>query len=139
MLWEHGELAARDVYARLPADAGGTPARGWAYRTVKTLLSRLVAKDAIAYQQVGNSYLYRAAVAREAMTQQVVDGVLDRVIGGVAGQRVLSSLIARFVGDAELSPEEIDRLQALLDAKRAEHDGSSSEKQLPRSKRGRQS
>ena len=63
ILWDHGPLAARDVYARLPKR------RGWAYKTVKTLLSRLVAKEALAYDQIGNSYLYRAAVDRDVTTR----------------------------------------------------------------------
>ena len=60
IFWDRGPLAARDVYAQLPKK------RGWAYKTVKTLLSRLVAKEALAYDQVGNSYLYRPAVDRGA-------------------------------------------------------------------------
>ena len=59
VLWEKGSAAARDVYVGLPAD------NSWAYKTVKTLLSRLVAKGAVTYEQVGNSYLYRPAVAQE--------------------------------------------------------------------------
>ena len=66
IFWEHGPLAARDVYAQLPKK------RGWAYKTVKTLLSRLVAKEALAYDQVGNSYLYRPVVDRDRMTRQEV-------------------------------------------------------------------
>jgi BlaI family transcriptional regulator, penicillinase repressor len=74
VLWESGPLAARDVFARLPKN------RGWAYKTVKTLLSRLVAKQALAYDQIGNSYLYRAAVDREATTRQEVRSVFQRLI-----------------------------------------------------------
>ncbi len=56
VFWDLGPMAARDVYAALPRDCS------WAYKTVKTLLSRLVAKEALAYDQIGNSYLYRPAV-----------------------------------------------------------------------------
>ena len=38
ILWDRGPLAARDVFAALP------PEIEWAYKTVKTLLARLVAK-----------------------------------------------------------------------------------------------
>src|SRR5436305_11951593 len=74
VLWEAGPLAARDVFARLPKD------RRWAYKTAKTLLSRLVAKGAVAYDQIGNSYLYRAAVDREQATRQEAKSVLSRLI-----------------------------------------------------------
>ena len=47
VLWEKGELAARDIYAALPEG------HGWAYKTVKTLIARLVAKGAVDYEQIG--------------------------------------------------------------------------------------
>src|SRR3954452_18480162 len=74
ILWDEGPLAARDVFARLPEN------RGWASKTVKTLLSRLVAKGAVAYDQIGNSYLYRAAADRQAVTRQEVRSVFQRLI-----------------------------------------------------------
>ena len=80
-LWDGGPLDARGVFAALP---GG---RKWAFQTVKTLLSRMVVKGAVAYDQVGNSYLYRAAVAREDLTRHEVRSVLRSRGGGgsVAG------------------------------------------------------
>lgn len=107
ILWEHGPLAARDVFARLPKQ------RGWAYKTVKTLLSRLVAKKALAYDQVGNSYLYRVAVDREAATRQEVRSVFQRLIG-----EACSPVLAHFIDEAELSDAEIRQLKRLLDEKR---------------------
>lgn len=117
-LWDHGPMAARDVFVALPPDAEGAPARGWAYKTVKTLLSRLVAKGAVDYEQIGNSYLYRAAAERDELSRQEVDGVLDRLTSP-SGGGVLSSVLAQFLGGARLSDEEIDELQQLLDRKRA--------------------
>lgn len=117
-LWDDGPLAARDVFARV--SAGDHPAASsWSYRTVKTLLSRLVAKGAIDYEQIGNSYLYRAAVDRTAMTRREVGGVLERLTGQGGKAGVLSSVLAQFLGGADLSDAEIDRLQRLLDEKRA--------------------
>lgn len=116
VLWDGGPQAARDVFANLPPDGDGAPSRGWAYRTVKTLLSRLVAKGAVDYEQVGNSYLYRPIAAQEELTRQEVSGVLDRLLShsGATGQRIVSSVLAQFLGDAELSDEEIHELQAAL-------------------------
>jgi BlaI family penicillinase repressor len=107
VLWEHGPLAARDVFARLPKK------HGWAYKTVKTLLSRLVAKQALAYDQVGNSYLYRAAVDRETTTRVEVRGVFQRLIS-----EACSPVLAQFIDEAELSDGEIRQLKRLLDEKR---------------------
>ncbi len=112
-LWDHGALAARDVFAALPVD------HGWAYKTVKTLLSRLVAKGAIDYDQIGNSYLYRAAVARDQMTRQEVQSVFQRIMS-----EAFSPVLAHFIDEAELSDDEIKELKRKLDEKRQMRAGS---------------
>src|SRR5438874_139137 len=106
IIWSEGPLAARDVFARLPKNYG------WAYKTVKTLLSRLVAKGALAYDQIGNSYLYRAAVDREQTTRQEVRSVLQRLIS-----EAFSPVLAQFIDEADLSDAEIRELKRRLDEK----------------------
>jgi BlaI family penicillinase repressor len=107
VLWDGGPMAARDVFGKLPPD------HGWAYKTVKTLLSRLVAKQALTYDQVGNSYLYRAAVDRDQMTRQEVRSVFQRLISEAS-----SPVLAQFIDEAELSDAEIRELKRRLDEKR---------------------
>jgi BlaI family penicillinase repressor len=107
VLWEHGPRAARDVYAALPAEAE------WSYQTAKTLLARLVAKGAVEYEQIGNSYLYRASAAREQMTRQEIRGLVQRVVSGAA-----SPVLAHFIDEVDLTEQDIRRLKRLLDDKR---------------------
>lgn len=106
VLWQHGSMAARDVYSALPNDSG------WAYKTVKTLLSRLVAKQAITYDQIGNSYLYRAVASETELTRKEVRSVFDRIARGA-----LSPVLAQFIDEADLSEDEIRRLREMLDRK----------------------
>ena len=106
VLWEHEAMAARDVFAALPDQ------QRWAYKTVKTLLSRLVAKGAVDYDQIGNSYLYRPAVPREQMVRQEVRSVFKRIVN-----EALSPVLAHFIEEAELSDEEIRELKRKLDEK----------------------
>ena len=106
VLWDKGPLAARDVFAALPAS------NDWAYKTVKTLLSRLVAKGALDYDQVGNSYLYRAVAAREELTREEVRGLFQRIVG-----QAVSPVLAHFIEEAELTQEEIEALKRKLDDK----------------------
>ena len=110
ILWDHGPLAARDVFAKLPEK------QDWAYKTVKTLLSRLVAKEALAYDQVGNSYLYRAAVDRQSVTKQEVQGVFQRMVS-----EAVAPVLMQFIEAADLSSAEIKKLKNLLDEKRKSH------------------
>ena len=106
VFWTRSPLAARDVFAALP------PKHGWAYKTVKTLLSRLVAKGALEYEQVGNSYLYRPAYTREQLARKEVKGFIQRVLDGS-----LSPILAGFIEDERLSKEEIAQIRRILDRK----------------------
>lgn len=107
VLWDEGPLAARNVIAKLPAKLG------WASKTAKTLLSRLVAKGAVTYEQVGNSYLYRAAVDRQAVTRLEVRSVFQRLMS-----EACSPVLAHFIDEADLSDAEIRELKRRLDEKR---------------------
>ena len=117
VLWDRGQAAARDVHAALPET-------GWSDRTVKTMLSRLVAKGALDYEQIGNSYLYRPAIERMAATREEVRGIVRRVTG-----ETLSPLLAAFVDEAAVSDGELDELQRMIDAKRAERTAEAKGKQ----------
>ena len=86
----------------------------WADKTVKTLLSRLVAKGALEYEQVGNSYLYRAAVDRDHVTREEVRGFVDRVLGGS-----VMPVLAHFIERHDLAPGEIAQLRTMLERKGA--------------------
>lgn len=107
VLWDNGELAARDVYAKLPDNSE------WAYKTVKTLLSRLVAKGAIEYDQIGNSYLYRTAVARDELSRVEIKTVFSRIMS-----EAFSPVLSHFIEEADLTDEEIKELQNKLKEKR---------------------
>jgi len=129
VIWERGPSAARDVYAALPEEVT------WASKTVKTLLSRLVAKGSLDYEQIGNSYLYRAAVEREKMTRHEIRGVFSRVMSAA-----LSPVLANFIEEADLSDQEIGKLKKLLDAKRRETRAASKKAKSKKanSKKGKQ-
>ena len=100
--WRQGPQAARDVYAGLPEG------HGWAYQTVKTMLSRLVRKGALAYDQIGNSYLYRPVHTREEMTRAATQSFVDRVFDGA-----LKPFAAYCVEEAR--PEELEAIRRELD------------------------
>ncbi|MBI1290670.1 transcriptional regulator [bacterium] len=109
VVWDRGNAAARDVFAALPEE------RGWAYKTVKTLLSRLVDKGALDYVAVGNSYLYNPVYTRDQLSQQEAEEFVGRVHDGSSTQA-----LAAFVRQSDLTPADIARLRELLDAKERE-------------------
>ena len=103
VLWEEAPLAAADVAERVD------PERGWSIRTVKTLLSRLLAKGAIVHEEEGRRYLYRPAIAREDFVERESEKLLDRMFGG----RV-TPLVAHLAERNRLSPQDIAEIEALL-------------------------
>jgi len=100
-LWDKGPMAARDVYREVPEKYG------WAYKTVKTMLARLVKKGAITYDQIGNSYLYRPVHSRDEMTRAATRSFVQRVFDGA-----LTPFLARFAEEA--SEQDLKRLRREL-------------------------
>jgi BlaI family penicillinase repressor len=101
--WENGALAARDLFAALPSN------HGWSYKTVKTMLARLVRKGALEYTQVGNSYLYSARFSRDAMVRSAVKHFSRRVLDGA-----LKPFLVNFFDEKNVSQEEISALREMI-------------------------
>lgn len=103
VLWADSPLSALDIAARLEATTGWTPA------TVKTLLSRLAAKGAVAFDEIGRRYLYRPAVARADHVTGESQRLVDRLFGGRA-----TPLVAHLAERGALSDADIAELEALV-------------------------
>jgi BlaI family penicillinase repressor len=100
-LWKCGPMAARDIYDKVPDKYG------WAYKTVKTMLARLVKKGVLAYDQIGNSYLYRSVYTRREMTREATGSFIQRVFDGA-----LSPFFAQFV--EQVSEDDLQVLRSEL-------------------------
>ena len=103
LLWDESPLGAADLAERLPESLG------WSPTTVKTLLSRLVAKGALAAEPQGRRFLYRPLIAREKIAAGQAGGLIDRLFGG----RV-SPLVAQLAEQRELDPEDLEELERLV-------------------------
>lgn len=103
VLWEQSPLSAQDVAERVPAE------RDWSANTVKTLLGRLLAKNAIAHEEDGRRYLYRPIVAREDYVAGESQRLIDRLFGGK-----LTPLVAHLAERDQLTGEDIAEIEALL-------------------------
>ena len=105
VLWHEAPLAAAEVAERVD------PARRWNVRTVKTMLSRLLAKGVLAHEEDGRRYLYRPTIAREEFVASESGRLLDRMFGG----RV-TPLVAHLAERDRLTPQDIEEIEALLKA-----------------------
>ena len=101
-LWARSPLTANEV-----ADAVA-PARGWSLPTVKTLLSRLVAKQAVETEPQGKRFLYSPLIARADYAAGESRRLVDRLFAGSAAGLFAHLAEAEALSDADLS--EIERL-----------------------------
>jgi BlaI family transcriptional regulator, penicillinase repressor len=103
VLWTDAPLAAHDVAVRL------TNSQSWTLATVKTLLSRLVTKGAVAAAADGRKFLYTPMLEREIWVSGESKRLVDRLFGGK-----LSPLVAQFADQESLTDEDISEIEALL-------------------------
>ena len=103
-LWRKSPRTAQDIYDDVAS------VQDWTLGTVKTLLARLLRKKAVAYDVDGKRYLYRAAVTKRACVKAAGRDLLARAAG-----EAKSPLLAFFLKESRLAPDEIQELRALLD------------------------
>jgi predicted transcriptional regulator len=104
-LWTEGPLSADDVVAKVAGP------QGWGEATVKTLIHRLLKRDAIRSERIEGRVRYVPVLQRADYLQTESQGLLDRLFEGR-----LTPLVAHFAEHRKLKPDEIKRLRKLLDA-----------------------
>ncbi|WP_296598492.1 BlaI/MecI/CopY family transcriptional regulator [Phenylobacterium sp.] len=102
-LWRRQPLTAEEIFAEVGE------AQGWAEPTLKTLLGRLLKKNAVSAQKDGRRYLYRPLVARADYVEAESQGLLDRLFDGR-----LAPLVSHFSERQRLTPEDIADLKRLI-------------------------
>lgn len=103
VLWTEQPLSADEVAERLAGKVD------WQLSTVKTLLGRLMTKQAVAADKDGRRFLYRTVLAREDWVAQQSRSLLDRLFGGR-----LAPLVAQFSAAQRLTAEDRAALEKLL-------------------------
>lgn len=106
VLWSKGPLTANEVVAQLASK------NKWNPRTIKTLINRLLRKGALKFQKEGRQYRYIPAVSESKCVRKETRSFVGRVYGGA-----VRPMLAAFLEDANLSPDEIKDLKKILDQK----------------------
>lgn len=102
-LWTRSPQTAAEVCAAVCAD------RDWSMPTVKTLLSRLVIKGALATKPDGRRFLYTPLIERRAYVGGESRRLVDRLFGGRA-----APLFAHLAENEALTDEDISEIERLL-------------------------
>ena len=103
-LWRRQPLTADEVIAEVAA------AQDWSAPTVRTLLNRLLTKQAVSAERIGRRYLYRPLLERAKYVNEESRSFIDRMFDG----RV-ASLITHFSEREQLSAEDIAELRRLVE------------------------
>jgi len=102
-LWEKSPQTAVEVCDSVCG------ARGWSMPTVKTLLSRLVAKGAVTTEPDGRRFLYSPLLERDDYVGGESRRLVDRLFGGKA-----APLFAHLAETEALSDDDIAEIERLL-------------------------
>jgi len=105
VIWELSETTSAQIVERL------TQTTVWKPKTVHTLISRLVAKDAIKAERTGSkAFVYSALVSEQEYKAYANNSLLQKLYNGS-----INLMFTSFIKEQKLSKSEIDRLKKLLD------------------------
>jgi len=107
IVWAHRPCTSAEIIATLKRQ---DPT--WHPNTVKTLLNRLVKKQALGFQPEGRTYLYVPLVSEKDCVQAASDSFLERVFGGS-----LRPLLLHFAERKKLSSADLAELKRVLEEK----------------------
>lgn len=102
-LWQRHPATARDIIEFMPGETK------WAYTTVKTMLTRLVNKGAIAESKRGSISVYEPIVSQKKARKTALANLFDKVLGGSV-EPVMHYLIE----EKKLSAKERQKLIQML-------------------------
>jgi BlaI family penicillinase repressor len=103
-LWDGGPATVRQVMNRLHRRG-----RKVAYTTVLTFLTRLEQRGFVKSDKSGMAYVYQPKVTREKVSKSRLRSLLEELYDGAA-----APLVLQLVKDEQLSREDIDELQQLI-------------------------
>jgi len=102
-LWQGAPLTADQIISAVG------PANDWAAATVKTLITRLLKKKAIAGKREAGGYVYRPLIARNDWVHSESQGLLNRLFSGE-----VAPLVAHFAEHRQLSAKDLRQLKELI-------------------------
>ena len=103
ILWTRGLATVREVHEQLSAtkDVG--------YTTTLKLMQIMHEKGLVKRDDSMRTHIYQAAVNKEKTQRHLLGKMIDNLFGGSPTQLVIQAL-----GESKASPEELDKIQAML-------------------------
>ena len=106
LLWAKSPSTANEIVKALSATTA------WKPKTIKTLINRLVKKQALGYEKKGRQYHYYPLVDKAECIGTESRSFLKRVYDGAT-----KPMLASFLENEDLSPKDIKDLKQILNRK----------------------
>ena len=106
VLWDKQPLTVKEIIEILSAKTT------WKTETIRTLVNRLVKKKAIGFEKNGRQHYFYPKLSQEKCVRADAESFLSRT-----GSAILRPILAAFIEKEELSKEEVEELQKILDKK----------------------
>jgi BlaI family penicillinase repressor len=107
VLWGKSPQTANEVIENLEKTMD------WKPKTIRTLINRLVQKEAVSYhQEKGRMYTYYPLISQDNYLLVETKSLLKRFYGAA-----FKPLLVNFLKEEKLSPEDINELKRILDEK----------------------
>jgi BlaI family penicillinase repressor len=103
ILWARSQATVADVHDALARE------RDLAYTTIATMLRKMEARGLVRHRLDGRSFVYRAAVGEEAVSQGMADHLVDRLFEGS-----LSDMVHHLLTTREVSQKDLSKLEKLI-------------------------
>ena len=103
IIWNNSEITSTNIIQELKDKAE------WKPTTVKSLINRLLNKNAIGFNKLGNEYLYFPLISEDECIKSESHSFINRVFNGS-----IKSMVLTFVESKELSETEIEELKNIL-------------------------
>lgn len=106
VIWAYSPISASEIIKSL--DDHST----WKPKTIKTLLSRLVKKEALNFKMDGRRYLYYPLITEKECRKAENKSFLHKVYDGA-----FNVMFANFLEEQQLSKKDLEELKQILDRK----------------------
>lgn len=111
IVWDLKEASVSDIQERI------LKKRKVAYTTIMTVTKNLADKGFLTYRKVGNSYIYSAREKPDNVKHNVLSSIVKKVFQGSP-----AALIQNLVEHEDMSDEDIERIQSMINKLRDNDD-----------------
>lgn len=106
IIWTAGEISSNEIITLIQSK------KNWSESTVKTLLRRLVNKDALTTVKEGRKFIYSSQIDESSAIDQITDDTFSRLCDMKKGNEII-----KLISSTTLSEKDIQTMQEILSKK----------------------